>query len=92
VQERIIELSPAWAVPILASTTQVCQFVAKVRDEELESWCMPQEWIGDNTLGKLGESEAITGTIQSKNGRYQLPRRMADISFLGNFVKDDVLA
>jgi hypothetical protein len=49
-QERIMELSSAWAAPILANTTQAYQFVAKVRDEEFEIWYIPQELFGDNML------------------------------------------
>jgi hypothetical protein len=49
-QERIMELSPVWAAPLPANTSQVYQFTAKMRDEELEIWHVPQEWIRDNTL------------------------------------------
>jgi hypothetical protein len=50
VQERIIELSTAWDAPIMASTSQVYQFGAKVRNDVFEIWYIPQDWFGENTL------------------------------------------
>jgi hypothetical protein len=45
-----LELSPTLAVAILANTSQVYQFTAKIKDDDLEIWYMPQEWIGYNTI------------------------------------------
>jgi hypothetical protein len=48
--ERIEEMSPTSAVPILSATSQVYQLVMRCHNDELEMWYTPQESFGDNTL------------------------------------------
>jgi hypothetical protein len=49
-QERVQTISPGWAVPILASTSQVDIGIAKTVNDTLEIWHTPEEWVVDNVL------------------------------------------
>jgi hypothetical protein len=59
-QERIIKSSPSWATRILGGTSQVYQFVAKVRNNALEMWYMPSLAKGMGHTPRTGDLHCAT--------------------------------
>jgi hypothetical protein len=49
-QEMVEEYSPGRTVPILGSTSQHYQLIAKAANNTIDLWYTPMELFGDNTL------------------------------------------
>jgi hypothetical protein len=44
------DLSPEWALPLLASLSQECHLTAKTLNDAIEIWYMRLAWVRDNAI------------------------------------------